>query len=439
MRDAVKTLISYPEFFFLIVVLLIIYASYLFIGNKYTSKIIKNYELLFVSILVILLFPTYVAGVRISLPLRLISEEQSFIGLGLTASFLVVFLYFLWQLRLLSLARYLSCMKAEPLMVLLTCVIFFSCLQSETYWLSISSAFAFLCITFFASQLSLTYSWLDLDIIFRTSLSILSFIGILLQFIANIYLLENGEKNLGILIALTSSLWIINFLFNKKNRIVSLFMIVIFSPFVFFTNTVAGIITFSFLILILSTLAVARTWRSRDSKIVFSVLTCVIVMLISLFSANYGNIANFFGKDPTLTGRTEIWEILTTKVDESPLGYGYNGFWGEGRPALNIYWGRYWDRGDYVPPHSHNGFIEISLQLGNWGLGLFLILFLKALIKSFGRIYSGINVSSSLPLIICVFLLGANIAETQRLGLIGPNYHLLLLSTVMFKLSVGKD
>lgn len=72
------------------------------------------------------------------------------------------------------------------------------------------------------------------------------------------------------------------------------------------------------------------------------------------------------GKDPTLTGRTDIWEAVLKISSERPwLGYGYNAFWGEGSlPASWIRNTTQWD-----VPSAHHGWLDLLLELG-W-LGVF--------------------------------------------------------------------
>lgn len=67
------------------------------------------------------------------------------------------------------------------------------------------------------------------------------------------------------------------------------------------------------------------------------------------------------GKDPSLTGRTGIWDALFVKIAERPwTGYGYNAFWGlDSEPAL---WVRY--QTGWLVPSAHNGWIDLLVQLG---------------------------------------------------------------------------
>jgi len=67
------------------------------------------------------------------------------------------------------------------------------------------------------------------------------------------------------------------------------------------------------------------------------------------------------GKDPTLTGRTEVWAAVAHRVADRPiLGYGYEAFWHNlFGPALLVRHEAQW-----AVPSAHNGWLEILLELG---------------------------------------------------------------------------
>lgn len=75
------------------------------------------------------------------------------------------------------------------------------------------------------------------------------------------------------------------------------------------------------------------------------------------------------GKDPSLTGRTDIWEAIGRFSDQRPLtGYGYAAFWGaHSDPANYIRIQNQWD-----VPSAHQGWLEVLIQLGwigVWAVG----------------------------------------------------------------------
>ena len=74
-------------------------------------------------------------------------------------------------------------------------------------------------------------------------------------------------------------------------------------------------------------------------------------------------VAQMVGRDPTLTGRTEIWKNLLSMHTDPLLGTGYESFWlGE---RLDWVWQRC---GDIT--EAHNGYLDIYLNLGLIGLSL---------------------------------------------------------------------
>jgi O-antigen ligase len=75
-------------------------------------------------------------------------------------------------------------------------------------------------------------------------------------------------------------------------------------------------------------------------------------------------VAQAMGRSADLTGRTKIWEILIPMAPNPIIGAGYETFWLGWRPAdvkRQLH---------YVIGQAHNGYIEVYLNLGMFGLGL---------------------------------------------------------------------
>lgn len=68
-------------------------------------------------------------------------------------------------------------------------------------------------------------------------------------------------------------------------------------------------------------------------------------------------------RDPTLTGRTEIWDALIQLINTKPyFGFGYGAFWDvPDGPAFFVRRDLEWD-----VPNAHNGWLEVGLGSG-WG------------------------------------------------------------------------
>ena len=80
-----------------------------------------------------------------------------------------------------------------------------------------------------------------------------------------------------------------------------------------------------------------------------------------LWNTDSAAILQALGKDPSLTGRTLIWEALMRRVAERPMtGYGFSAFWVvDSIPAREIRLETQWP-----VPSAHNGWIDLLVQLG---------------------------------------------------------------------------
>jgi len=102
--------------------------------------------------------------------------------------------------------------------------------------------------------------------------------------------------------------------------------------------------------------------------------------LLFVYMSYFSEITYMLGKDPTLTGRTEIWKSVIPSVLKRPLlGYGYQAFWGglQGE-SLNV-----WLVNRWAVSSVHNGYLEMWLGLGVVGLGLVIYSLVRALRNAF--------------------------------------------------------
>jgi exopolysaccharide production protein ExoQ len=94
------------------------------------------------------------------------------------------------------------------------------------------------------------------------------------------------------------------------------------------------------------------------------VVAIVSAVFLTLFVDVGGALLLQIGRNPTLTGRTELWPVVLA-LEENPLfGTGFESFWLG--PRLEKIWGVHWWR----PNQAHNGYLEIYLTLGWIGIGL---------------------------------------------------------------------
>ena len=152
--------------------------------------------------------------------------------------------------------------------------------------------------------------------------------------------------------------------------------------------------------------------RGRRAVVVafglFAIVAGTIGTLVLI--SNLEEAADLLGKDLTLTGRTRLWSESLEDWSERPwLGYGMEAFWIEDSPRAEQMRAKLnWDI-----PHSHNGAIDLLLDLGvvglTLGLGLYLLLLFKAL-RFFQRSRSPLSLW---PLLFLLFILMINLTETN--------------------------
>jgi exopolysaccharide production protein ExoQ len=97
------------------------------------------------------------------------------------------------------------------------------------------------------------------------------------------------------------------------------------------------------------------------------------------FSMNDELILEFLGKDPTLTGRTDIWQYVIDDISEKPLlGWGFAAFWLPANPAATFIA----QAVNWTAPNAHNGLLEFLLEIGLVGTSLFVLLWVRNLVMA---------------------------------------------------------
>ena len=107
------------------------------------------------------------------------------------------------------------------------------------------------------------------------------------------------------------------------------------------------------------------------------------------------------GKDPSLTGRTDIWAAVLRQSAKRPLaGYGYAVFWTlDSGPANWIRKETGWD-----VPTAHNGWLDILAQLGWVGVGLCAVILGGALLIGLFR-FQRLQDGYWAPIFLVIFLM----------------------------------
>jgi O-antigen ligase len=145
---------------------------------------------------------------------------------------------------------------------------------------------------------------------------------------------------------------------------------------------------------------------------IFALLTLVIVHSVVGFSEDsmFGEMITTFGRDLTLTGRTEIWDDVYQIAARNPIfGVGFGGFW-IGREA-NIPWNA---NMSWVLGQSHDGYVDAYLQLGWMGFFLLAAVFLSSIKRICQLFESDFEYARFCMVFFCVIIF-VNITETTLL------------------------
>lgn len=118
--------------------------------------------------------------------------------------------------------------------------------------------------------------------------------------------------------------------------------------------------------------SIAAEGKERDVRHRYYRIAWAVIGLGALLVLTYrAQIFSLIGKSPDMTGRTKIWRIVLDLIDQRPLqGWGWSSYW---VPWVEPYDGLVVINN--VPYfQAHNAFLDVWLQLGIIGLGLFLLL-----------------------------------------------------------------
>jgi len=120
-----------------------------------------------------------------------------------------------------------------------------------------------------------------------------------------------------------------------------------------------------------------------NKKLYYAILVLivpVVIIFINYLFNNYDFILGLIGRDATLTGRINLWAHSFNAILDRPLlGYGFGTFWDS--KIINEIWTWIW-----LPPHAHNGYVDLLLQLGILGFSVFIYLYVFYVTKSVYRL-----------------------------------------------------
>lgn len=181
------------------------------------------------------------------------------------------------------------------------------------------------------------------------------------------------------------------------------------------TKSRTGWIIAGGLLLYVVALKLLKRWRANERWLVLFSFGCAAAAAGYLFATYYATLMSLIGKDPTLTGRTRIWNLVIGSAMHRPvLGYGYRAFWhGLQGESANVALADRW-----IVPAAHNGFLDLWLGLGIIGVGLVVYSLFRAIRNGLFCLQRGNSRPAAWFLCLIWLTLISNIAE---LTLMVPN------------------
>jgi exopolysaccharide production protein ExoQ len=164
------------------------------------------------------------------------------------------------------------------------------------------------------------------------------------------------------------------------------------------------------------------------------ILLSIVGLFLNLWLAdNATALLGSIGKDATLTGRSDLWPAVLDKIWERPwFGYGFSGFWGDGTSEAAYVWRiTGWD-----PPNAHNGMLDIWLDLGLFGLSIYLVGFTIGLIGGLAWVRKNQSFDAFWPVMYLLYFWFSN--QTESAFLRQNDIYWLLYVVVTFSLLAPK-
>lgn len=136
-----------------------------------------------------------------------------------------------------------------------------------------------------------------------------------------------------------------------------------------------------------------------------------IAMGAGWFAVEHADLATgVLGRDTSLSGRTVVWAAIAGRILARPfVGYGFGSFWSVPNAGLREIWKA---TGGWQAAQSHNGYLDIALDLGFGGMALVAFCLGQAVIRSWRLIRKEKGVVSALPLLFCLLYLAYNLTES---------------------------
>jgi O-antigen ligase len=283
-------------------------------------------------------------------------------------------------------------------------------------------------VIFFTSLLSAHFasglSWKGLSSMLRRIITLATTISLIMLLIApSSAVVDKGLTGIfpfpirfGTCLSFGVSLGFIHLLSARQNRWKTIGGIGFLVAVLPLTNSAQSFFTSFALVSLIGILKLSSKIQSKYIPLLVISYLGISILLFNSINFLGTEALEILGKDATLSGRTDFWPQLLDKLMQRPLqGYGIGGFWqpwqGSANPANGIV-----NSDGFVPPNAHSGFFDLALELGLVGFVLFCAASLLGFAQAIHYYLKHQSLQAAIPLVILVYIMLANVSETQLLG-----------------------
>lgn len=157
-------------------------------------------------------------------------------------------------------------------------------------------------------------------------------------------------------------------------RVLAAVSVLVAAPAMVLAQSAGAIIVLIPAIGILALIHISR-FTNIAQRLFFGVMLALVAAAGAIVFVAYGDailaqVLDLSGKNPTLTGRTDLWQIGTDLINQNPLfGVGYQAFWVKGSALAESLWAEFGIEGR-SGFNFHNTYISNAVEIGLIGVGL---------------------------------------------------------------------
>jgi O-antigen ligase len=222
---------------------------------------------------------------------------------------------------------------------------------------------------------------------------------------------------------------------NNVRKIICAFGYVLAVIFVVYSRSAAGVAIWLGLSAGTISLFIWTKIKYRMTRTHYIVLAAGILALVLSALWKLDFIFSLLNRESSLTGRLPLWNHLFSEAGNRPiLGHGFGAIWLLRDFRAQVTRAQGWS---FIITNSHNGYMDILLGLGALGLLLALAISIIALYRGWRYFINDGRMESSLPLLIALYFLLANLSISFFLE--SEVFHWVLLVAILFSTTSAKQ